>query len=142
MDNAVYVTQKLTKLEGDIRVLDQKIEDIPKILRERNRADLAELQAKLEGDIRVLDQKIEHIPKTLREAGRADLAELQVRLMKSIGASEERLAKSLEKSMGDSEKRQMRQIGQIKWMIGIGLTVVGLVIAALGVAVRLLTLAS
>ena len=71
---------------------------------------VAQMLRQLETELRNLQQKVDGIPGAIAESRRADLAELETRLTKA---------------MGDGDWRV------IIWLIGIALTVAGLVIGAL-----------
>ena len=106
----VYVTQMLRRFEMEIGVLREKVNDIPKTVRETTRADIAELETRLT----------------------KSMGDSETRLTKAIGDSKTQLTKAI----GDSETRLTKSIGDsqtqmIKWMIGIGLAGAGLVITAL-----------
>ena len=106
IENTVYITQMLRKLETDLEVLREKVNGIPKTVGETTRADIAELETRLT----------------------KSMGDSETRLVQAIGGSERRLAQSISdvaKSIAANETRQ------IKWMIGIGLAGAGLVVTVL-----------
>ena len=110
IQNAVYITQMLRKLETDLRILGEKVNGIPKTVGETTRADIAQLETRMTKSI---GDSAKELTKSIGDS--------ETRMTKSIGDG----AKELTKSIGDSETRM------IKWMIGIGVAATGLVIAVL-----------
>ena len=103
IENTVYITEML-------RAQLTAIETHASALRSLVEANATNLRSQLEADVAILREKIDGLPKTMRETNRADVAQLETRLTKSISENESRL---------------------IRWMIGIGIAGVGLVLAVL-----------
>ena len=103
IQNTVYITEML-------RAQLTAIETHAGALRSLVEANATNLRSQLEADVAILREKIDGLPRTIGETNRADVAQLETRLTKSISENESRL---------------------IRWMIGIGIAGVGLVLAVL-----------
>ncbi len=122
IESTLYITQKFAKLDVGLDNLREKVDDIPKNVGETTRVNIAELETRLTKSI----------------------SESEARLTKAIGEGEARLTESINRLTQYTAKRETRltkAIGdvatsivasenkQIKWMIGVGLGVAGLVLA-------------